>query len=151
MKEIEADLWRMLCDARVVTTNGTITNKGRGVMGKGVAKDAKDRYPGVEAKLGRLLRRDGNHVCVLAEYPIPLVALPVKHEWHQKGDYDLIKRSVIELVALVDARGWQVVMLPRPGCGNGQLHWVYVEKMIRPLLDDRFTVVSRGTGPKWQA
>jgi hypothetical protein len=154
MKEITADLWMQLCDVRCVTTNGTITNIGRGVMGRGVAREAKDRYPGVEAHLGRMLRRFGNHTMLLVEAApdrIPLVAIPVKHEWHQRADLLLVKRSIEELVALTEKQGWQNVMLPRPGCGNGQQKWEDVERIVRPLLDDRFTVVYRGTGKYWQA
>ena len=37
---------------------------------------------------------------------------------------------------------WQVVVLPRPGCGNGRLDWFLVERTIAPWLDDRFVVVT---------
>ena len=153
MKEVDGDLWRIICDARVITTNGTITNAGRGVMGKGVARDAKQRYLGVEGKLGRMLAQHGNHVCLLVEPPeIPLIAMPVKHEWHERADYDLIRRSAGELVELVDQHPeWTTVVMPRPGCGNGKLYWANVEKVIRPVLDDRFVVVCRGTGRGWEA
>src|SRR5262245_30143741 len=155
MKEITGDLWAQLCDVRCVTTNGSITNIGRGVMGKGIALEAKQRYPGVEAQLGRLLRRYGNHTMILAEAApdrIPLVSLPVKHRWEDKrADLLLVKRSVIELVALAETHGWTNVLLPRPGCGLGQQKWEDVERLIRPVLDDRFTVVYRGTGKYWEA
>jgi hypothetical protein len=32
--------------------------------------------------------------------------------------------------------------MPRPGCGNGKLDWRVVRLILRPYLDDRFTVVS---------
>jgi hypothetical protein len=151
MKEITGDLWGQICDARVVTTNGSLARQGRGVMGRGVAKEARDHYFAVERKLGRLLRQFGNHVMVLAEEPIPLIAMPVKHQWHEPADYELIRRSAVELVHLVEQRHWETVVLPRPGCGNGKLYWTHVEKILRPLLDDRFVVVYRGTGKSWEA
>jgi hypothetical protein len=153
MKEITGDLWAQVCDARCITTNGTVTNAGRGVMGRGVARQAKDRYPGIELHLGRMVRRFGNHTQLLVDEPdgVPLIALPVKHNWPDKADLLLIKRSMTELVTLTDTRGWQVVVLPRPGCGNGKLHWDQVERLITPLLDDRFLVVYAGTGERWEA
>jgi hypothetical protein len=154
MKEITGDLWIVVCDARCITTNGTITGAlHRGVMGRGVAKQAKDRYPGIEAILGQRLQQHGNHTQLLAEPAdgVPLVALPVKRHWMDKADFELIKRSLEELVVLTEARGWQTVLLPRPGCGNGRQLWEDVEKICRPRLDDRFTVVYRGTGRQWEA
>ena len=154
MREIQGDLWVLGGDARCITTNGTLTNSGRGVMGRGVARQAKSRYLGIEKRLAGHLQLRGNHVGVLLEagedVSIPLVVFPVKHEWHQKADPQLIIRSTDELVALTDARGWQEVVLPRPGCGNGHLSWLTVEKIVRPRLDDRFVVVFAGTGERWQ-
>src|SRR5262245_19870798 len=155
MRAVSGDLWALARDARCITTNCTVTRNHRGVMGRGVAKQAKDRYLGAEQQLARYLRRAGNHTGVLFEGSDqggpPLIALPVKHEWHQKADINLIKRSLDELVVLTTERGWQTVLLPRPGCGNGKLGWHLVEKLCTPRLDDRFVVVYRGTGEGWEA
>lgn len=155
MKEMTGDLWMQLCDVRCVMTTGTITNIGHGVRGKGIGLPARQRYPGVEAHLGRMLRRYGNHTLLLVEAApdrIPLVSLPMKHRWEDKrADLLLVKRSIEELVVLTDKMGWTNVLLPRVGCGEGQQKWEDVERLIRPLLDDRFTVVCRGTGRNWEA
>jgi hypothetical protein len=42
---------------------------------------------------------------------------------------------------LADRLGLQTILLPRPGCGNGQLDWAQVGPAIAPLLDDRVTIV----------
>lgn len=148
MREIAGDLWVLPGDARCITTNGTRKKGDRGVMGRGVAKQARDRYLGLERRLGRHLLRWGNHVGVLIDAGedalMPLVAFPVKHEWHQAADIELIKQSCLELVVLADVRGWGTVLLPRPGCGNGHLRWANVEVVLRPRLDDRFVVVWAG-------
>lgn len=153
-RQTTGDLWVLDGDARCITTNGTLKRDARGVMGKGVALQAKRRYLGLEQTLGRHLIRWGNHVGVLLEESdvcsMPLVAVPVKHEWHEDAKLDLIKQSMTELVALTDQRGWETVILPRPGCGNGHLKWEYVERIIAPILDVRFLVVYQGTGPRWQ-
>ena len=156
MREVTGDLWELEADARCITTNGTLTKAARGVMGRGVAQQAKQRYLGLERTLGKYLMRWGHHVGVLLEagpdVSMPLVVLPVKHEWSDAhASLGLIRESCHELVALTDARGWHTVLLPRPGCGNGRLKWEYVETVIAPILDDRFVVVYRGTGPRWQA
>lgn len=45
-----------------IPTNGFITRNGSGVMGDGLAKQAKDRFPGIEYDLGRLLKTEGNQI-----------------------------------------------------------------------------------------
>jgi hypothetical protein len=143
------DLWEVACDARCITTNGTVKPNGRGVMGRGCAKQAKDRLLGLEITLGAQLRQHGNHVAILSRTgdkraPTPLVMFPVKHAWYQKADSDLIKQSARELVTLTAAQGWQRVVLPRPGCGNGGRSWERdVRWLLQPILDDRFLVVTQ--------
>lgn len=144
MREDCVDLWEAPCDARCITTNGTVKVNGRAVMGRGCAKQACDRYPYLQKSLGQLLQTLGNHVQILrlgAEEPI-LVVFPVKHHWDERADLDLIARSARELVVLADDMQWQTVILPRPGCGNGQRKWHEVRPILQPVLDDRFTVVT---------
>lgn len=145
MTEDLLDLWEVPCEARCITTNGSIKANGRAVMGRGCAKQATERYPFLQKSLGELLQRIGNHVQILrlgAEEPI-LVVFPVKHAWDERADLDLIKRSAEELVALTDDMGWGKVVLPRPGCGNGQRKWPEVRVVIQGILDDRFLVVTQ--------
>jgi len=156
MIEQRMDLWEAgtTADAVVITTNGTITGRGLGVMGRGCALEAAQRYNALQAKpgrrpvplqrrLGHYLAAHGNHVGVLVPPPpLTLVVFPVKHEWMEPADPELISQSVHELIALADRLGWQRVVLPRPGCGNGGLTWDQVGPLCYPL-DDRFVVVTK--------
>lgn len=141
-----ADLWDVACDARCITTNGAIKTDGRAVMGRGVALQACERYRGLRLAQGRALRRCGNVPTILvagvAEVEPALVSFPVKHHWADWADLMLIDQSARLLVALTDHEGWQIVVLPRPGCNNGHRSWEEVEPILRPLLDDRFVVVN---------
>lgn len=151
MREDLADLWTVDAQARCITTNGTVKANGRGVMGRGVALQAKNQLLGLEITLGATLQQHGNHVRVLAylrkigdQLTQPLVMFPVKHEWHERADLDLVQQSAGELVALTTEQGWQRVVLPRPGCGNGGRHWEReVRPILLPILDDRFLVVTK--------
>lgn len=156
MIEQTIDLWTAGegADAVVITTNGTITSRGLGVMGRGCALEAVQRYnserqtPGrrpvsLQRRLGRYLAVNGNHVGVLVPPPpLTLVVFPVKHEWMEPAEPALIRQSVQELIALTNRLGWQRVVLPRPGCGNGGLTWDQVKAYCAPL-DDRFVVVTK--------
>lgn len=142
MRELTGDLWTLPADARCITTNGTIKRNGEAVMGRGCAWEAKQRYPELPAKLGESLEVIGNRVSILLTDPW-LLSFPVKHEWHESADLELIRCSAIDLMQLVDPMAWTTVLLPRPGCGNGRLQWDQVREVIAPLLDDRIAVVSK--------
>lgn len=145
MREALSDLWTFPAEARVITTNGTLKDNGRAVMGRGVALQATKRYFGMKLALGALLKRQGNHVGIIDPDcgGIPLVSFPVKHVYNERADLELIARSAAELVALTEKEGWTAVVLPRPGCNNGRRSWVTeVRPILLPVLDDRFTVVT---------
>lgn len=148
MREDSLDLWWTPADARCITTNGTVKANGRAVMGRGCARQACERYPYLQLTLGKLLAQHGNHVQILVGANvdgtdgIPLVSFPVKHHWEERADLDLIRQSAYELVVVADLAKWETILLPRPGCGNGQRKWHEVRPILQPLLDDRFTVVT---------
>lgn len=151
MLERKVDFWALAqgVTASCVTTNGTIKRSGLGVMGRGIAKQAWGRYPLLARSLGEHLQKNGNVVgCIQSDSteggvrrPL-LLAFPVKHQWHEPADLDLIEQSAHQLKAWIQLYNYTLVALPRPGCGNGQLHWSQVKPVIAPILDDRVIVVS---------
>lgn len=153
MKQSTEDLFeaRMRYDAICITTNGSLKHRQakvgmpvpvpRAVMGRGVAAAAKAAWPWTERRLGELIAGNGNHVHILCMEPtLVLVSFPVKHEWNQPADLELIAQSAKELALLAGKMDWKAVLLPRPGCGNGHRTWDEVCPVIEPILDDRFTV-----------
>jgi len=142
MIEANAGLWTFPADVRCVTTNGAVDKYNRAIMGAGVARQARDRYPQLALELGRVLRHDGNQVYYWPK--IALFTFPTKNNnWRAPSDIELIKRSCGQLMWLLDANtSIRRVNLPRPGCMNGQLLWEDVKPRISPLLDDRVVIVS---------
>lgn len=157
MRELEiTDLFLEPADAICLTTNGSIKMNGSAVLGRGVALRAKRLWYGIEYLLGRLIKRQGNVVQVLTREtdtglkylrlprqngefllcPVPwhIVAFPVKEKWPEKADLELIGTSAKALRLLIKERSWKRVLLPRPGCGNGQLSWT----KVRPVLKRHF-------------
>lgn len=140
MIEVVGDLWTYPADVRVVTTNGTIKTNGECVMGRGCAKEAKNRWPDIAKVLGEEVRARGNHVNLLRADPI-IFSFPVKHEWYEQADPDLITKSAMELSLAIGLQQ-KVVVMPRPGCGNGRLRWEDVKPILEPILDNRFHVIT---------
>ena len=139
MKEATGNLWDYPAQVRAITTNGFVKNNGECVMGRGCAKEARDKFPGLAIYLGQMIKAHGNRCFNLGN---GLVSFPVKHNWWEKADPDLIVQSAHQLVTMADKFGWKSVVIPRPGCGNGQLNWDDVKKVIEPILDDRFTIIT---------
>lgn len=67
MVEKQGDLWTQSVDAICITTNGFVRGNGMAVMGAGLAKQAAQRYPGIEFTLGYQIHQGGNHVYVLTQ------------------------------------------------------------------------------------
>ena len=67
-----------------IPTNGYVSRNGVGVMGAGLAKQAKIKFPGIEYDLGNLLKTEGNQVGWIRRRTFKkveqenLVAIPVK-------------------------------------------------------------------------
>lgn len=144
MVEVTGNLWDYPADARVITTNGFVKVNGECVMGRGCASEARQRWPGVAANLGLLIQQKGNHVHII-KTPGPdvwWVSFPVKHRWFEKANLPLISQSCEELLNLTNDRGWQRVVVPRPGCGNGGLKWEDVAGELELWFDNRFHVIT---------
>jgi len=155
--EARGDLWELgkNADAVVITTNGFVKKNGHAVMGRGCAREARDRWAGLDLRLGTLIRIHGNR-CFRFAASLPnnegscLVSFPVKPErgldgepgWSCPAEMWLIRQSARQLVEMADKFGWGSVVLPRPGCGNGGLDWDDVRPILEAILDDRFTVVT---------
>lgn len=140
MRESQDDIWSYLEKAVItITTNGSVTRDGRAIMGRGVARQATVLFPDVPRQLGVLLQEQGNHVHELNH---GLVSFPVEETPWSLPDIRLIRQSAAELRALVDLRGWPLVVVPRPGCGGGGMDWQEVRPVLEELFDERFVVVS---------
>ena len=142
MNEITGDIWNFLGRAIIaITTNGTVTKQGKAVFGRGCARQAQERFPDLPLRLGRLLVEHGNHVVSLGT---GLVTFPVEETPWALPDYRLIRNSARELRELAGREGWEMIVVPRPGCGGGGLDWREVRPLLAEYFDDRFSVITSG-------
>ena len=143
MKEILGNLWDYLIypDAILcITTNGTIKNDGTAVMGRGCAREALHRFPGIDLELGRKIKIHGNVVNELIAGK--LLSFPVKYEWWQKADLDLIIKSAHQLDNWCFLNHSKTFILPKPGCGNGKVQWDEVKGSIENILNNQVFVID---------
>lgn len=141
MKEILGDLWQQHAEGAVVaiTTNGAVNKVGKAIMLRGCARQARARYPELLKTLGTLLRHHGNHVFDLGHQ---IVSFPVEEDPYQVPGLCLIDQSCRELVELADYKGWQKIVVPRPGCGGGGLEWSEVRTILLRHFDERFHIIT---------
>ena len=145
MQELYGDIWEQHKLGRwtIITTNGAIREDGKCVMGRGVAKQAADKFSGLPRRLGDALKTGGNIVHVFED--LKIITLPVKHDWREQADLELIETSLQQLVAWanVPPRKHGKFYMVRPGCSNGRRDW---ETEVKPLcaryLDGRFVIVE---------
>ena len=129
MIEKTCNLWLEKADFRCIPTSGAVAD-GEAVLDSPLAQDAVQRFQGLGHDLGRLLTQRGNHV---HEIRPGLLSFPIKQYQWSGPALDVIRRSAEELAALVgDAK----TLLPRPGCGPGELSWEDVAGALASLPDN---------------
>lgn len=147
------DLWSYEADVVVITTNGYVTIAGKCVMGRGCALQAKTMFPGIDKKLGAYIEQHGNRAFHLGRQrdvdgnEWRVVSLPTKHKWNQNSDLNLIVTGLHQLMAMADKFGWQRIVMPPPGTGNGHQPLAAVLPLLNAILDQRFTVLLPPTVP----
>jgi hypothetical protein len=91
------DMWTAWdsADLFAITTNSTITKDGRLVMGRGIAQQARDRFPGIDKELAsQFTSGDRYGLLVSPQWPAQkLAAFQVKIHWRSKASLDLIEYS----------------------------------------------------------
>lgn len=138
MKTVVGDLWKIKADYLGITTNGYVTKAGDAVMGRGVALQAKQRFPGIERRLGVAIKAGGNRLHLLEP---GLFSFPVKHNWWERADLNLIHQSTSELRELANRLPDRTFAIPLPGTGNGRLKPEEVWPLLQELPDNVTVVV----------
>ncbi len=110
-----------------------------GVMGKGLALEFKNRFPGNFAAY-QAACNDGQvrigQMFVTSpplEYrPDWIVNFPTKDHWRSSSQLEWIEKGVVALAIWMDQKKPKSIAIPPLGCGLGGLDWADV----RPLLMD---------------
>jgi len=62
--------------------------------------------------------------------------------WATTAQLPLIIDSAKKLVDLADCLDYKKIIIPRPGCGAGELEWHTVAPELNKILDDRFFCIT---------
>jgi O-acetyl-ADP-ribose deacetylase (regulator of RNase III) len=105
-----------------------------GVMGKGIAKTAKEIYPEMFRRYQELCERKQLTVGTLWLYKTPhkwILNFPTKAHWRQPSKPEYIEAGLKKFVMIYASQGITSIAFPRLGCGNGELDW---ETVVQPLM-----------------
>jgi len=165
MQEVIGDIWDYWLDMYLIAipVNGFVKKNGRAVMGKGLAKQARERIPDIDLVLGKAIIRGGwSEIYQIAP---GIVSFPVKRD-HAIYDGTNVVRHMRGRLAIGDpAPGWALkaetaiiesslgtlrnwyptferIVIPRVGCGAGELNWVVDVKPLCERCGDWLLVTS---------
>lgn len=125
--------------AVVVTTNTCLRDNGNGIMGAGIAAQAREMLPDAESQLGSLIRTCGECVGEIGKIssdntnaPVTILAFPTKRDYHDPSSLDLIRQSAQQLQFWANQHpNVKTILLPPVGCGLGGLDW---ESQVYPVI-----------------
>ena len=110
-----------------------------GVMGAGLAKQFKDKYPLVFREYRRDCLSGRLKVGTVLFYRIEegrwMAAFPTKHHWRHPSRIEWIEQGLMDLRNRLSSERIRSVAVPALGAGLGQLHWSDVRPLIMGTLN----------------
>ncbi len=139
----KGDMWSVFdkTDIFMITTNPIRRNDGAVVMGRGIALEAKTRFPKLPYDFGEELRQlhpdiDQQFVGQIGVYDgTPIWWFMVKNHWREPADLGVISSSCFYL-RYGFGIGEKRVDLNFPGIGNGKLPRDSVLYLLEDLPDN---------------
>ena len=113
----------------------------KGVMGAGLAKQFKDRYPYYFKEYQRicgygLVKLGSITHCNLRYGQLKrIINFPTKNHWKDKSRIEDIESGLYDLVRVMKSGRMKSVAIPPLGCGLGGLDW----EVVKPMIVDIFT------------
>lgn len=112
-----------------------------GVMGKGIAKEFKARYPAMYREYRVLCDQRKLQVGMLHVWRGDkrwVLNFPTKTTWRQPSKIEYIKAGLEKFVVTYQRLGINSVSFPPLGCGNGNLNW----SDVRPVMESYLAKIN---------
>lgn len=115
----------------VLPTNLSVNKNGNAIMGRGLAKQAADKFPKLSTKYGNVLKNDLGTHGVYIFFDTRIIPCPVKKNYKDDADLKIIERSLKLIMDLRDGLKTKIkLLIPMLGCGFGGLMY----EQVLPLL-----------------
>ena len=128
IKYVSGDIFESKCQVILITVNCG------GVMGAGIAKTCKERFPATfqqyKAKCQQRIYQPGEPRLVNVDRP--LLLFPTKDHWSRPSEYEWIQEGLQRIARNADK--FDSIAIPPLGCGHGGLDWQRVKALIEEEL-----------------
>ena len=104
-----------------------------GVMGAGLAKQAKVRFPLVDQAYRSALRLGCLEIGKVFPVYLPekyLLLFPTKKHWRNPSEMNYVKEGLFSLTRFMLREPFKRIAIPKLGCGLGGLGWTDVHTQI---------------------
>lgn len=105
-----------------------------GVMGAGLAKAMKARYPEMFQKYKKVCESGAfkeGQLQLCKQSDVWILNFPTKRHWEEASDISLIEKGLRTFVDTYEQKGITSITFPKLGCGLGGLDW---EREVAPLM-----------------
>lgn len=129
IRYIEGDIFQSSAQVLVNPVNTV------GVMGKGLAKEFKRRYPDMFKQYKTLCNNQEFDIGLLWLYQSPdkwILNFPTKKHWRGKSKLEYIEVGLKKFAETYESKNIISISFPMLGCGLGELDW---ESQVRPLME----------------
>lgn len=112
----------------------TVTVNCVGIMGAGIAKQCRLKYPKTFEQYRRKCKAGEYHPGqpVLTNYERKILLAPTKAHWRNDSKYEWVE-EILKRIAK-NAHRFESIAIPPLGCGHGNLDWKRVRSMIQIQL-----------------
>ena len=163
MQIIKKNWWDFYTEQNHVllwTGNTTTTSRGLAVMGRGLAKELSDKYPGIKRLASEIISKQpqirtavdpyGNRVLIHKPRVVIVAEImhgsiigmfPVKYGWWEDASLDIIRQSAIELRDLAQRYSHYTFVCNFPGIGAGRLPYDSVLKVLIEVLEESNNII----------
>ncbi len=111
-----------------------------GVMGNGLARAFRDRYPGLydaykRACASGVFQKQGYFVFKDPDFKTQVLCFPTKRHWKQDSQLRWIRTALKKLADTYKEHNITSIVFPPIGCGKGNLTW----DEVKPVIIDELT------------
>ena len=139
MNLLKGNMWETwpTTDYFIFTGNSFIKRNGALVMGRGIAREVRDKWPGIDIEIGREISK---RIPIFGFYGLVLGkkigVFQVKRDFADPADLDLIAESADLLQIEAENHPHTRYALNFPGIGNGHLKYDHVLPLLKHLPDN---------------
>lgn len=115
-----------------------------GVMGAGLAKEFKERYPQYYDDYKRMCNNNNFSACAhsFIKYNEEFISFATKTHWKDPSSLELVKSGLSRMPKVLNRLENHYVHIPMLGCGLGGLEWSEVQPLIHGMAESNLHLAS---------